>query len=334
MDKGPTGLVSGMVHQCKFCDKVCASESGLVNHINNVHQERQYIFTCVKCGCKFNVFSIYIDHMRTHLAKEYKCHECGKQFKDPHLLSLHSPTHLIQCPLCSRTFKDTPSLESHMNSAHGQALKEEHKKCSYCDAGFPTVYELEEHMKIHKYFSCEICFAGFVSDVILVEHKLQDHPEGPPQPQQPQATPKVPTPSVPGATGPQAELARKIIRSLDPDPFEEKLDSRIGLVNPDRNHQVKCEECGRFLKSKKLRKFHVQCYHITTAYQCLFHPNFIFYTLDDLVLHCKRNHFICNQCNTMANNQTALELHFSKVHPKSPPPKVQPMATSSPIPGD
>ena len=33
MDKGPTGLVSGTVHQCKFCKKVCTSESGLTNHI-------------------------------------------------------------------------------------------------------------------------------------------------------------------------------------------------------------------------------------------------------------------------------------------------------------
>ena len=177
MDKGPTGLVSGTVHQCKFCDKVCASESDPVNHINNVHQERQNIFRCLKCGRKFNVFSMYIDHMQTHSANEYKCHECGEQFKDPHSLSIHSPTHLNQCPLCSRTFKDTTTLESHINSAHGQALKQDDKQYSYCDATFETVHELEEHMKIHKYFSCEICFAGFVSDVILVEYKLHDHPE-------------------------------------------------------------------------------------------------------------------------------------------------------------
>ena len=230
MDKGPTGLVSGTVHQCKFCDKVCASESGLVNHINNVHQERQYIFTCCKCGRKFNVFSIYINHMHQHPTNEYKCQECGKQFKDIRSLSVHSPTHLNQCPLCSRAFKDTTTLESHINSAHGQALKQDDKKCLYCDAAFETVHKLEEHIKIHKYFSCEICFAGFVSDAILIEHKLKDHPEGPPPPQQPQAEP-----------------APKIIWSLDLDPFEEKLGTRIGLINPDRNHQVKCEECGRFL---------------------------------------------------------------------------------------
>ena len=66
MDKGPTGLVSGTVHQCKFCEKVCTSESGLTNHINNVHQERQNIFRCCKCGRKFNVFNMYIDHLGTH----------------------------------------------------------------------------------------------------------------------------------------------------------------------------------------------------------------------------------------------------------------------------
>ena len=136
MDKGPTGLVSGMIHQCKFCEKVCTSESGLTNHINNVHQERQNIFRCCKCGRKFNVFNMYIDHLGTHPKNEYKCHECGKQFKDAHQLSVHSPTHLIQCPFCSRTFRDMKLLEGHVNNAHSQALAEKEKRCSYCDAAF------------------------------------------------------------------------------------------------------------------------------------------------------------------------------------------------------
>ena len=44
-------------------------------------------------------------------------------------------------------------------------------------------------MKVHMYFSCDICFAGFVSETILVKHKLHDHPKGPPPPQEPQAEP-------------------------------------------------------------------------------------------------------------------------------------------------
>ena len=39
-------------------------------------------------------------------------------------------------------------------------------------------------------------------------------------------------------------------------------------------------------------------------------------------------------CDTMAINQTSLEDHFGRKYPKSPPPKVQPVATSSPIPED
>ena len=231
MDKGPTGLVSGTVHQCKFCEKMCTSESSLTNHINNIHQERQNIFRCCKCGRKY-VFNMYIEHLGTHPKNEYKCQECSRQFKDAHLLSLHSPTHLIQCPFCSRTFKDMKLLEDHVNNTHGQALVEKNKKCSYCDAPFETVHELQEHSKIHRYLSCEICFAGFESDVILIEHKIHDHPKGPSQTSQ--TTPEEPIPSTSGVTGPQAEQA-PIIHVPDPDPFKEKLDTRIGLVNPDRN---------------------------------------------------------------------------------------------------
>ena len=320
MDKGPTGLVSGTVHQCKFCEKVCTSESGLTNHINNVHQERQNIFRCCKCGHRFNVFNMYIDHLGTHPKNEYKCHECGKQFKDAHQLSVHSPTHLIQCPFCSRTFRDMKLLEGHVNNTHGQALAEKEKRCSYCDAAFDTIHELQEHNKIHRYFSCDICFAGFMSDVILIKHKIHDHPEGPSKSQ------TTPQEAVPSQT--------LTIRVPETDPFEEKLDARIGLANPDRNHQVKYEECGRFLKSRKLRKTHVMSYHPMTAYKCPFDPNLIFYTKDDLVLHCKQNHVVCNICDTMSINQTSLEDHFRRKYPESLPPKVQPVATSSPIPED
>ena len=274
---------------------------------------------------------MYIEHLGTHPKNEYKCHECGKQFKDANLLPLHSPTHLIQCPFCSRTFKDMKLLEDHVNNAHGQALVEENKKCLYCNAAFEMVHELQEHSKIHRYFSCEICFAGFVLYVIMIVHKIHDHSKGPSQPSQ--TTPKETVPSTSGVTVPQAEQA-PIIRVPDPDPFEEKLDTRIGLVNPDRNHQVKCEECDRFLKSKKIRKLHVMCYHPMAAYQCPFDPNIIFYTKDDLVLHCKQNHVLCKLCDTMSVNQASLEEHYRRRHPKSPPPKVQPAATSSPNPAD
>ena len=76
------------------------------------------------------------------------------------------------------------------------------------------------------------------------------------------------------------------------------------------------------------------CYHPMAVYQCLFDPNLIFYTKDNLMLHCKQNHVLCKLCDTMSVNQASLEEHYRRRHPKSPPPKVQPAATSSPYPGD
>ena len=70
------------------------------------------------------------------------------------------------------------------------------------------------------------------------------------------------------------------------------------------------------------------------AYQCPFDTNIIFYTKDDLMLHCKQIHILCKLCDTMSVNQASLEEHYRRTHPKSPPPKVQPAATSSPNPAD
>ena len=70
------------------------------------------------------------------------------------------------------------------------------------------------------------------------------------------------------------------------------------------------------------------------VYPCPFDPNLIFYTKDDLVLHCRQNHVLCKLCDTMSVNQASLEEHYRRRHPKSPPPKVQPAATSSQTPAD
>ena len=40
------------------------------------------------------------------------------------------------------TFRDMKLLEGHVNNAHGQALAEKEKRCSYCDAAFDTIHEL------------------------------------------------------------------------------------------------------------------------------------------------------------------------------------------------
>ena len=78
-------------------------------------------------------------------------------------------------------------------------------------------------------------------------------------------------------------------------------------------------------------------YHPLVVFQCPYHPNKIFYTKESLVNHCKKFHVLCDLCENMLFDQSALEDHYSRKHPKSPPQKpvpADPAAASSPIPAD
>ena len=152
VDKGQTQVKTGIA--CKYCNKVCLNEEILSIHINNEHADRQ---------------PMYIVH---------RCYQCSEQFDNAHLLRKHVSGHINQCPLCSRMFASFLVLADHVNKEHGQALEEDRKKCPLCDAAFDTFDELSKHCKEHRSYSCDICYAGFVSEPLLVEHRVNDHPQG------------------------------------------------------------------------------------------------------------------------------------------------------------
>ena len=80
----------------------------------------------------------------------------------------------------------------------------------------------------------------------------------------------------------------EVIRTPDPDPFVDKWHPVIGHVKKDDKHQVKCEVCHRYLKMFALRVEHVKTFHPTVFYDCVFCPGAVFYTLQDLLSHCKK----------------------------------------------
>ena len=89
-----------------------------------------------------------------------------------------SRSHINQCPLCSRAFESLLVLSDHVNKEHVDALQRDQKKCPFCDAGFDTFDELSIHCKEHRLYSCDICYTGFISEPLLVEHCFNDHPQG------------------------------------------------------------------------------------------------------------------------------------------------------------
>ena len=178
VNKGQGGLTPKET-ACKYCDKVCYSDETLLVHINNEHSDRQSVFQCVFCALRFNEFRVYVAHLEKHDKDMYKCYACQKQFDSACELRVHVHMHINQCPLCSRCFESLLVLSKHVNKAHGAALSEEKKQCLYCDAEFESFMELGNHSKQgHHHYFCDVCFVGFISEPLLVEHHVNDHPTG------------------------------------------------------------------------------------------------------------------------------------------------------------
>ena len=294
---------------CKYCDKVCLNEETLSIHINNEHADRQSVFQCVFCGLKVNDFGLYSQHVKQHSDKVHKCYMCSEMFDNTRELSKHVSTHINQCPLCSRAFESLLVLSNHVNSRHVDALQGDRKKCPFCDAAFATFDELSIHCKEHRSFSCDICYTGFVSEPLLVEHRFNDHPQGRPAWSTPREDPD---------TTKKIEKAIEVIRTPDPDPFVDKAHPAIGHVKRDEKHRVECEVCHRYLKMFNLQVEHVKTFHPTVFYDCVFCPGAVFYTIRDLFSHCKENHLVCHQCDSPHKDQEALKQHMATRHPEQP----------------
>ena len=307
VDKGQvkTGIA------CKNCDKVCLNEETLSIHVNNEHADRQPMFQCASCGLRLNEFRLYTKHLGEHSDKVYRCYQCSEQFDNARLLRKHVSGHINQCPLCSRMFESLLVLADHVNKEHGKALKEDKKKCPLCDAAFDTFDELSIHCKEHRLYSCDICYAGFVSEPLLVEHRVNDHPQGRPAWSEHTSTPRVETIT----KDPEVEKALEVVRTPDPDPFTDKRHPAIGHLCKDDKHKVECEVCHRDLKSFDLWVEHVKNFHPTVFYDCVFCPGLVFYTIRDVLNHCRELHFVCQQCDSTHNDQNTLKEHMATEHP-------------------
>ena len=80
---------------------------------------------------------------------------------------------------------------------------------------------------------------------------------------------------------------------------------------------------------------HVKHFHPLIAYDCRFCPDLVFYTLQDLVNHCQKVHFICDHCDSVQKSKETLWAHTSKEHQQPPAPQpAQSTATSPPASTD
>lgn len=144
-------------YKCELCPSSFIEASALKRHVESHMNLRQYV--CDTCGSSFNTLCTLKNHTSVHFDRELKCSQCPRSFKakrslNNHIKNIHAtslttnplacsvcekvlPSHrglsehlkwhsdsdCFKCKSCSKTYKTSSGMYSHMGRIHGISLK-------------------------------------------------------------------------------------------------------------------------------------------------------------------------------------------------------------------
>lgn len=184
---------------CEFCNELFHNLNSIWSHIFSKHPSIPY--QCSMCSLRLDRKKEVVKHMRrehgvilvvedaeeVEMLKEncrvymngilrYKCQECAAVLTSFRSLQTHMFRHTgerpIICDKCSKQFRTTSALRSHISSVHENVRK---FGCEYCGHAFACSSNLAQHIRIHtgeKPYVCELCGNRYAQYASLYSHKL------------------------------------------------------------------------------------------------------------------------------------------------------------------
>lgn len=178
------------VYQCEKCQEVCLGRTALDIHMKEVHSDSGACekSMCPICKATFTDSELFFTHLKSHA----KLSDCHTSLTPPVPDDTKSSASLApssakkrkvsvderhDCPYCSqRGFVCLDSLEAHVRMAHAGM-----HVCQFCNAAYPTMNDLEEHIKIIHHASmgiklaCDFCNMEFRLMAELKSHLAKAH---------------------------------------------------------------------------------------------------------------------------------------------------------------
>lgn len=196
---------------CRICEKLCATKDLLIAHISTHNQ----VFCCDFCGKRFSKFEFMKNHVVQHVfgrlkknhkkvicelcsqwvqrdrmkrhvyqmhsdKKDFKCNECGKEFKYSNSLRDHQDIHQnnprFKCDYCQKKFFNRTNWKNHVQ----RHTDPERFKCSICGERYGNLKSLSNHFtRVHneqkEKLECSQCDKFYYTDTALKSHVRRVH---------------------------------------------------------------------------------------------------------------------------------------------------------------
>lgn len=158
-------------YNCNICSYRGKLKGLLKQHMNLMHTPDSQItwFTCSICNFKAKRNNELKKHLEKHIIEQNSqtniCSKCGYQTNskynlDRHIMSRHTPDHLISwynCHICISKTKSRTSITKHLKKTHGIEEQMIWLKCQICNSRYQNESRLKHH-KISCHFTGEYCF--------------------------------------------------------------------------------------------------------------------------------------------------------------------------------
>ncbi|XP_056636514.1 zinc finger protein 62 homolog [Diorhabda sublineata] len=199
--------------KCDECNLSCDNIHSYRKHLAEEHKDypSNKSWSCKNCNTSFLYKPLYIIHFKSaHPPKApeeqepgtYQCFYCKKKFYSERRRDTHAATHKkkqcdicsvyitpsnfpahrrshfedeVECPICSRKYKNTISLKGHIHYTHSTRSY----LCEFCDKSFKKSYALLLHIKREhtgeRSHVCDLCGKSFLTFYNLSKHKKMTH---------------------------------------------------------------------------------------------------------------------------------------------------------------
>ncbi|XP_063370290.1 zinc finger protein 250-like [Cydia amplana] len=178
-------------HNCPHCDKTFTRKLAWRKHVSSVHgRARETCQYCNKTYANKDVLKAHInlrhpiEGTTAPIVKSHVCQDCGKAFKSPSLLKIHSVKHSpnkdYYCVECDKSFKSATILKHHLKTASVHVnYVDLPLSCEHCGKRFAIRRDLVQHInRVHlniKPFRCDRCEKAYVNVWSLNEHRRLVH---------------------------------------------------------------------------------------------------------------------------------------------------------------